>query len=623
MDKQFLEHYNRELQHLREMSGEFARDFPKIAARLSLDEFGCADPYVERLLEGFAYLTARVQRKIDGEFPSFTQALMNTVYPHYFAPVPSMVVAEFEPDLASGDLAAGRKIPRGTALRSLVGAGNSTPCQFRTGHDVTLWPLRLTAADYHIRDLEMLSLPASLAAKAAVRLRFEVGADLSASDLAVDRLTLFLRGTDAELPVRLYEQCFAHCTGVIIQDVSGQHRNQVVASSSSVRQVGFDEQDALLPGGARTFYGYRLLREYLAFPQRFMFVELTGLAAGFSKCQDSCVDVLLTFDEVDYGLEQNVGPRNFALYCTPAVNLFAKRADPVHIAPGQPDFHVVADRRRPLDYEIVHINDVRGFGSDANYSARFLPFYSLAGKDSSGVGAYYSVRRVERALTEHERRSGPRSSYLGEEVYLSIVDPEQAPYAAELSELSVQALCSNRDLPLHMSLGQGGTDFTISSQAPLNAIHCLAGPTRPVRCSAEASSNWRVISHLSLNYLSLTDTETGAAAAVLREILSLYCDPAAAQLRKQIQGVREVSAKPVIQRLERRTPPAFVRGLEVSVELNEDAFRGSGVFLLGAVLDRFFGGYVSLNSFTRTVVRSTDRGEVMRWPPRSGMRPLI
>jgi len=626
MDRQFATYYEQELRHLRETSGEFAREFPKIAQRLALDGFGCADPYVERLLEGFAFLAARVHHKLDAEFPRFTQSLLSTIYPVYLMPAPSMAIVEFQPDPAESGLADGVPIPRDTLLRSVLGKGERTACQFRTAHDVTLWPLTIAEAAYHTRDLGQLDLPAGLRPKAALRLRLEATGGLMCSAIAADELVLFLRGADGALPMRVYEQCFARCTGMVLQPVAPRKAFQEVLPASSVRQIGFGPGEALLPYDPRTFDGYRMLREYFAFSERFMFLGLGGLAAGLKRCQDNRIDIILTFDESDVTLEKSgVSAGNFCLNCTPAINMFPKRADRISLSNRFAEFHVVPDRTRPLDFEVLSVTGVQGYSADLADEQPFEPFYAASDFDAGGNRgkAYYTVHRVPRRPAEREIRHGPRSSYRGGEVYLTLVDSQAAPFRSDLRELAVSVLCSNRDLPTQMVTGEGRTDFTLDINAPVTGVRCLVGPTAPLASHGERLSDWRVISHMTLNYLSLVDTNDGRGAEALRDILRLYSDPRSAELQKQVDGLSTVASQPVVRRLSRDGPVSFVRGLEVALSFNEDAFRGTGLFLLGAVLERFLGGYVSVNSFTETVVRSTDRGEVMRWPARSGIQPLV
>ncbi|MFM8332893.1 MAG: type VI secretion system baseplate subunit TssF, partial [Candidatus Methylumidiphilus sp.] len=481
MDPQLKEYYERELRHLRGIAGEFAAEFPKIASRLALDSFECADPYVERLLEGYAFLAARVQLKVDAEFPRFTEHLLEFIYPHYLAPTPSMTVVQMQPDPSEGSLAEGVTIPRDTILHSQIGKGEQTACEYRTAHEVTLWPVEITAAEYlsgqAIANLGAPSLPGL---KAGIRLRLRTTAGLTFKQLTLDRLTLFLRGGGA-LPSQLYEQLLANALALAVLPVNpAETRWCEVVGNRPVRRLGFEDSQALLPVGPRSFQGYRLLHEYFAFPERFLFVELTGLRQAFQRCDGAELDLVVMLDRHQPHLHNALEASQFALFCAPAINLFPHRADRIHLTHRDAEYQIIPDRTRPLDFEAYGLAEVKGYGANPGEEQTFLPFYgSNNGYRRQGEGAYYTLRRKKRLLSVKQRRQGQRSSYIGSESFIALVDAQQAPYASELKQLGLDIFCTNRDLPLHMPLGAGATDFTLQTGAPVQSIRCVAGPTRP------------------------------------------------------------------------------------------------------------------------------------------------
>ena len=620
MDPRLLEYYNRELQHLREMGQEFAREYPGAARRLGLDAPEPSDPYVERLLEGFSFLAARVQLKLDAQFPLFTQHLLEMVYPHYLAPTPSMAVVRIEPTLSEGALAEGFTIERDTPLRTILGKGQRTPCEYRTSQDVTLWPLEIQDVEYFTHALDV---PGIRDVKAGFRLRLKATAGLKFDALALDRLQLYLHGAD-ELPMRLYRHMLADAVAVVAQPVGQPPEWREVLDAGAVRSLGFDEEQALLPNGPRSFEGYRLLHEYFAFPQRYSFVEIAGLAPAVRRCKDDQLDLIVLFRASDTRLENAISASHVALFCTPAINLFPKHADRIHVTDRDTEFHVVPDRNRPLDLEVYDVTQVVGHGTAAEDEEQFLPFY--ASKDVTrhlGHEAFFTVRREPRMLSSKQRRDGTRAGYLGHEVYLTLVDGKAAPFSTSLKQLDVTTRVTNRDLPLLLAMGGGRSDFSLQTGAPWESIRCLAGPTWPRTSHARGETAWRLISHLSLNYLSLLDTDPKRGAAALRDLLSLYADVGRAEIGKQVEGVRSVESRSITRRLPVEGPLTFGRGLEIAVTFDETAFEGVGVFLLGAVLESFFAKYVSINSFTETVIRTVDHGEVMRWPARNGRRHTL
>ena len=625
MDRRLLDLYNRELAHMRVMGAEFAKEFPKIAGRLGgLDEFQpCQDPFVERLLEGFAFLSARVQLKLQAEFPRFTQSLLETIYPHYLAPTPSMCIVKFQPDLDESGLAEGFVIPRDSSVYGTLGKTDQTRNEYRTAHDVTLWPIQVQEANYYTRELASLEIPNISDVKAGIRIRIQSFAGLNIGELKLDSLIFHLMGI-GEVPMHLYEQFFADAVAVVVQPAAKPIKWQKVFDASCIRRVGFDNKQKLLPYDARSFQGYRLLHEYFTFPQRFMFIELAGLNSAIQRCDQNQLDFIVLFRESNKELERAINADNFGLFCSPAINLFKKRLDRIPISDKYFEFHVVPDRTRAQDFEVYKLTKVMGYGVLSDQVQEFLPFYLAKDLGESGTGGYYVTNRVPRPKSQDASVKARRSrSYAGSEVYISLVDSTSAPYSTELKQLGVEALCTNRDLPLQMPIGLGNTDFTLEQTAPCTSIRCLGAPTLPKSSHAEGEIAWRIINHLSLNYLSLTNTDEREGASALRDLLRLYSDNADLQTRKQIDGVKSINCKPITRRITTSGSIAFARGLEVTVTLEEAAFEGSGVFLLGAVLEQFFAKYVSVNSFTETVVKTLERGEIMRWTMRDGLCPIL
>jgi type VI secretion system protein ImpG len=636
MDPRLLQYYNLELQHLREMGAEFAEQFPKIAARLGMNGLEVTDPYVERLMEGVGFLAARVHLKLDAEFPRFTQALLESVYPHYLAPTPSMLVAQLTPDPNEPNLATGFTVPRGSTMHGVTGADEPTACEFRTAHDVRLWPIEIASASYfsYAPDLPLTTLPFAQRIKGGVRIRLKTTGGLTFARTALDRLTLYLSGRH-DVANRLHELCLSSPLGVWVQTGAGASRSHELLPASAVQPVGFSDGEALLPVTLRSFQGYRLLQEYFSFPQRFRFLDVAGLGAAVKRAETSEIEVVILLGRGDSTLEAVVDASSFALFCTPAINLFTRRADRIHISDSAFEYHVVPDRTRPLDFEVYEVASVVGHGIGAGSERTFLPFYAAYSTDEAHQqSAYFTTRREPRLVSASQRRRGVRSSYIGTEVFLSLVDASQAPFSGDLRQLSIQTLCTNRDLVLQMPVGITKSDFTLDTAAPLERIRVVAGPSRPYAPLADGAVAWRAISHLSLNYLSLVDSTTQEGAAALRDLLELYAAGADQSARRQIEAIRSVRVSPVVRRLpmsraaERgpaRTPSrlAFGRGLEIVVEVDEMGFEGGSAFQLGSILSHFFARYVTINSFTETALRSLGRGEINRWTAQWGTSPTL
>ncbi len=628
MDPRLLAYYNEELQFVREMGGEFAQAYPKIAARLGLEGLECADPYVERLLEGFAFLAARIHQKLDGEFPKFTQHLLNVVYPHYLAPTPSIAVVRFQPGAGVVASVDGFEIPRDGVLRAAArGSAEESACEFRTAHDVTLWPIEVAEADYltHGQGLsaaEAAVLPPGV--NASLRLRLRTIGGVPFDKLSLDRLPIFLAGGEL-IPAHLYEQLVANVVGILVRPAAADRPWFELLPGSSLKAIGFDDSEALLPYGNRSFQGYRLLHEYFACPERFLFVEIQGLAPAIRRLGKSELEIVVLLDRADPVLEHRVSKTNFALFCSPAVNLFQPRAvDRVHVEHGRSEFHLVPDRTRPMDLEVYDVLSVVGHGHSGDAEQTFLPLFRATDWSRHGEDVkYFTARRVPRVLSAKQKETGTRAPYVGSEIFLALVDGSEAPYSSDLRELAVDVLCTNRDLSLRLPRGLGKTDFFLVAGGPVESIRCLAGPTPPRPSWPDGDVVWRLISHLSLNYLSLLDTDERQGAAAMRELLSLYSHVADQHVRAQIRGVRSVKAQPIVRRVPLGGPIAFGRGLGVTLTLAEGDLVGVGAAVFGAVLERFLARYVSINSFTETVLRTVERGEVMRWPIRMGQRHTI
>ncbi|MET0509665.1 MAG: type VI secretion system baseplate subunit TssF [Burkholderiaceae bacterium] len=631
MDPRLLEYFNRELAHVREMGAEFAAEFPKVAARLGMEGIEVADPYVERLLEGFAFIAARIQLKIDAEFPRFTQQMLEIVFPHYLAPTPSFLVVECRPNLAEPALAEGVTLPAGTRIRSAVPRGEQTACLFRTAHALRLWPIEISAARYSSfsGDIPLAATSLAAATRASVRIELRTHAGLRFRQLGCDRLDFFVGGI-ADVSGPLYELIHSQCLGVLVVTRDAPPKLIRTLPATAIREVGFGDDEALIPVDRRTFQGYRLLREYFAFPQRFQFFGIEGLAAAFAGLDTAQCELVLLLGRNEPALEQQVDAHSFALHATPAVNLFERRADRIQLEEGRFEHHLVVDRGRPLDFEVHSIRAVRGISDQSSRETPFAPFYGDGARQGvDGPRAYYTMRREPRLLSARQRQAGTRTGYVGSEVFLSLVDEREVPYPASMRQLGVEVLATNRDLPLLLPIGSRNA-LTLDSAAPVESVRVLAGPTRPRPGLADGDFAWRLLSHLSLNYLSLLDTDPAVSAdagnerrspvAGLRELLGLYADLADPALRKQTEAVTGVKATPITRRLPIAGPITFGRGLGIELTMNEAPFGGAGCFLMGSVLEKFLARHVSLNTFTQTRLLSESRGELVRWPTRIGTR---
>jgi type VI secretion system protein ImpG len=633
MDPRLLTLYEQELRYFRESSSEFARAFPKIANRLGIEGQEVADPYVERLIEATAFLSARVGLKLDAEYPRFTGHLLDIVYPHFMAPTPSMIVVAMATDPDDASLASGPVLPRGSGLRARQAVGQNTHCEFRTARALRVWPVEVQRAQYftYAPDLPLNQHAQAREIRGGLRIALRATAALRFDQFQLDELLIHFGGAE-DVAWQLHECMLGKPVGVLVQPLGANGTASGAAGSAVqslpgrvVEPVGFEDDEALLPATATGFSGHRLVQEYFAFPQRFQFARIGGLAGVLSTMATSDVEIVVLFSRGDAALEKLVSADNVQLNCVPAVNLFSKRLDRVPVTEGLSQFHLLADRTRPQDFEVHTVTEVVGHGSpgaDAAAEQVFLPFYAAFHGSRHGHPAYFTTTREPRMLSVRQRTEGHRSSHIGSELYMQIVDPQQAPYASTMRQLAVTALVTNRDLPLLMPLGREN-DFDCIDSFPVQRVRMVRGPSRPVSPVVSQGLGWRVIDHLALNYLSLSDSTPQEGAAALREMLMLYAVHADEVRQGQVRGLLSVRSKPVARRLPLAGPIAFGRGLEVTLELDRGAFHGHSAFLFGAVLARYLARHVEVNHFVETVLTIAGRGETMRWRPLCGTRQIL
>ncbi|HET9646438.1 MAG TPA: type VI secretion system baseplate subunit TssF [Burkholderiaceae bacterium] len=619
MDPQLLRLYADELTHLREVGAEFARDFPKIAARLGMEGLDVSDPYVERLLEGFAFLAARVQLKLESEHPRLIGHLLESIYPNFLSPVPSMMVVRLDADLNDPHLLAGRTVPGSSGIHAEVARGQDTRCEFRTAHAVTLWPIEIASVQYfsYASDLPSMQLPQANGAKGGLRIRLRCRGGAMFDQLqALDRLAFYISAPD-DSAHRLHELVLSAVMGSFVHapDLSPmpQWRNAV-----SVQPLGFGPDEALLPELHRGFSGHRLLQEFAALPQRLLFFEIRDLAARLARVQADEVELMLLFSRGEPALEALVDRDSLALFCTPAINLFRKRLDRIQLGPGAWEYHVVADRARPMDFEVHSLESVVGFGAGNAGRQEFVPLYSSVHHEGTPTSGYYTARREHRLLSARQKQQGARSGYVGEEVFLSLVDPRHAPYREDMRQLSVSAWVTNRDLPILLPQADDSrlALWRLESPGLVTRVITMCGPTRPVSRQPVGELGWSLVSMLTQRQLPLANDDPEQAAAMLRRLLLLHGPPEDAAWRRVVDGVRLMRARTVVRRLPYGGRLTFGSGTEIALDVDELAFQGSSAFMFGSVLEHYFARYASINTFTQLALGSTRRGELMRWPPR-------
>jgi type VI secretion system protein ImpG len=629
MSDELLPFFDRELKQLTALGDEFAARHPQVAGRLRLTAGG--DPHVERLVQAVAFLNARIRHKLDDGFPELTEALLGVLYPHYLRPIPSLAIVQLQLDASQHELLAGYRVPRGTAIDTEPDTMFGETCHYRTAYDTTLWPLRVDQARLLRRPFEAPKSPMESRAAAVLHVRLRTFSPATKiTQLQVPTLRFHLdRGNNVGV-FKLLEMLKNDVLEVCL--AAGPAARQFVSLPPSCLQlVGFEPSEALLPEDPRTFRGYRLLSEYFAFPAKHLFVDLqlteganNPLATLAATVGDS-LDLFIFLKRSDADLERDLSADTLRLGCTPIVNLFPQRADSFEVHHTESEYNVVPDARRGLGCEIYSVDDVEGIVTSSREVVEFRPFFTWKHKLGDAAPHAYWHAAV---------RKGPISDpsdpqRFRREVFLTLVDLGFRPSQQGDLTLRVNTTCFSGDAPSHLPTGRGpgGLPRPLlnfpEGAGPVARVVCLAPPTRTLRPDFADRSLWRLVSHLSLNHLSLDSGEDAAVA--LREILQLYNYRLAADTQALIDSIVEIRTEKVVRRIGWRAG-GFGRGLKVVVTIDESRLAGLGGYLLACVLDRFLGMYVSLNSFTELVVQSKQRlgqEEPWQWPMRSGEKMLL
>lgn len=650
MNREFLESFEQELKFFHEHAREYAEEFPGVADRLGGLTENTMDPGLQALFQGSAFMAARVQLKLRSEFAEFTTALLDQLVPNYLAPIPSVLLAEATPAFQDKNLAEGRSFPAGAYLDAVyVERDRRVSCRYRLSAPLRVWPLHLEAAQYFSSPAPLQALGLETAAGTAAGLRLALrrrttrleddkpgvtppGAPVN--QLPIDTLPVHLVGSAIDTTA-LYEQLFAHCTRISIRYLDSFGDARFLATPPGMlRQIGFDAGEALFGHDDRVFSGFSLLRDFFVFPQKFTGLRLDNLRQALAGISANAFELLFEFDSVVPRLASVVGPALFSLYAAPAANLFEMQCARIPLSRREHEHQVVPDRSRWLDYEAHRIVEVFAHYSGERGKVPVFPLYSLpAANIRLDDAAFYTTRRMRRRETAQERRHGQRSNYVGTEMFVALREPATIDDERRVQELSIRALVSNRHLTEHLPIGESGADFFLVDDTAL-PLRCIAGPTPPREsivtrqrrqrgATSSGETAWTLINLLALNHLGLTDRSPQDGAAGLKELLALFADLSDVVTERRVRGIVGISSRPIVRRIRQANGFNAARGVEITVLFDEKAFEGTGIMLLGAVLDRFFAEYASINTFTETVIQSQQRGIVKRWPPRSGLGRVL
>jgi type VI secretion system protein ImpG len=605
-----LPYYERELAYMRQHSRQFAERYPKLAAQLLLSGEGCDDPHVERMIQSFALLTARVSKKLEDSYPQFTEALLNVLYPHYLRPFPSCSIAHFE---HGGELTSIACIPRGTELQSRPIKG--AICKFRTAWNLQLAPVSL--GDLVFDPIASAPSEVRLPVGCNALLSFSIALRGAGQDAGIGKLDKLRIYIDAEPSVASALRDALFLRKLKAYAVGADQRWRV-ARDKLIGEVGFGADEALIDMPTTTHGAYRYLTEYFCFPEKFNFFDINigDIPSGLQGEERITLHIALGDLRADSDasrLLQTLTTQNLRLGCVPVVNLFAQRGDPIRISNRQVSYPIVADSRRAYAYDIYSIDSVRRVRQTQQGESitEFRSFFSLRHGETPERNGYYWYAQRDPLIAE----TSP-----GYETSLSIVDADFDPVQPKTDVLSLQLSCTNRDLPTLMSVGSPSGDLFLEGGSSVRAIKLLRKPTQPYRFDHRRDGQWRIISHLSLNHLSLT----ASGLAAFQEMLALYDLPRSAASRRQIEGLLDIGQADKTVWMSGKPFACFVRGVEVRLTVDESSFVGSGLDVFVRCIDRFLGLYVSLNSFIQLVVVSSRTGEeLIRCAPRNGDSILL
>jgi len=613
---ELLHYFERELRFIRKLASGFAEKYPQVASRLQLEPTKCEDPHIERLIEAFAMLTARVHMRLDDDFSEVADALMGILYPHYLRPIPSMTIAQLTVDPDAGAIEGGFPVDAGSLLHTRPVDG--VRCTFRTSYPLRLHPIEVKEVDLiSTTPLKGLVPPKT---RSALRIRLETIGGVPFSELGVDDLRFFLDATSGDIHL-LYELFLRDPQGLVVR-ASDDPSAGTLLPADDIRPVGFERDEGMLEYPPESFLGYRLLQEYFTFPDKFLFVDLAGLGPATRRCEGSSLEILVLLTQSPAQLDLRVDPANLKLGCTPAINLFKRTADPIRMTHTSVEYEVRPDSRAPNTYEIYSIEKVASTTPGTGEAVTYQPFYGIRhGTGSATDGAYWHL----------SRRPSLRKGDSGSEVFISLVDPNFDVSKEPVDVLHVDSLCTNRSLPSKLPFGAAQGDFQLEGRPGITKIVALRKPTEPIPAPVSSANRWRLISHLSLNYLSILDSargpqgiSEGKALEALREVLRIYDFSDSPVTRQRIAGLVGLRSRRVVRRVGSGATAGFARGLEAELEFDPSQYTGSGVFLFASTLERFLGLYTSVNSFTQTVAKVLQHpGVYKRWAPRAGDMALL
>ncbi|MGP5231604.1 MULTISPECIES: type VI secretion system baseplate subunit TssF [Psychrobacter] len=656
MNNKIVSYYNKELRFLREMGQEFAKQYPKIASRLKLSDNEIPDPYIERLLEGVAYLTARTQLKIDAEYPRFVQRILEVVYPQFLYPTPASTIIKFDTS-KHYSVNVLNTLKRGQLLESLpidIDA-NMLSCHFSLTQNTALTPIELEASHYtnslnYLPDLKSVKTGKSLS---ALRLDFSIRSATKCSELTPEDLVLYL---GSELPVasQLLNLLMNACNNVVCHSFEDARRWNYVIDDHP-KHKGFAKDEALVFDLNKSISSLRLIQEYIQLPEKFLFVSQQGINQAIKKAEingDFALSALQTedvivengvnkrvvghekrrfsvsflFDSYIPELTQLLKEQDITINTAPIVNLFKKKSVRFPVTMQNTDHHVIVDRVHPLDFEVHSIERVKGFDKFNNQQVNFTPIYKATDQEvflnNRHNNAFFSMRREKRAQSSSANLYGGRTSYLGSEVYLSMMSEGQSVFSFNIDHLAVEAWCTNRDLPLILTRSVE-SDFLVDAALPVGAAHIISGVTKPVEAVSEDHTLWSLLNQLNLSYISLTDYADKDSTLLLKELLLAFPHENNEFYKSEINSITQLKVTPMTKVVRHKGAGSLIKGIAVQLTFDESLLAGVHPFLFASILRHYFSRIISINSFVEMTVLTVQKGQIIKWKDIKGEKSLL
>ena len=597
----FLDYYRENLAHIRSLASEFSAEFPKIAARLELSDFECQDPYVERLLEGTAFLAARVEKKLESGFPRLLESILASVAPLALYPIPSFCVLELQWAASDERLKKGSLLPQGTPFLCPV-PGIQSQCTYTTMADISLYPLALTEVEYCTRDLERFHIPLPNV-QAALSLRIERHDGGPISESAPDELSFYLNLPESEASL-LQEQLTVELVGIC----AGNSGIYTVCPELQVDLPMFRNHSSELFSRVRALSGLQVLQRFLAYPAAFKFFRVRGLKKLFRQTEGNSLELVFALRRRETALIHTLNREHFRLWCVPAVNLFRKNSDRGEIS-GQYEYHVVPERTAPLDYEVFKILSVETYNERNETLFQCRECYDETGRDGRAHHDFFSAHRRERLVNDSRNA---RSSYAGTEVFLSFAGDDWRNRWEEVRQFRAELLCTNRDLPLLIR-------YDSRLEAPADSVvkfaSFIALPSRPRNAliSEGTKEDWKKVGHIVFNLSSALWLPGEIPVEILKDMIRAYSIRSEEETERLADGITSIRTEPKMFRFIHQGCVFYENGWQMHLTLSEQQYAGTGYFIFAAVLRALLNSYTPLNSCVELIVHTDKRANVVTW----------